>query len=449
MDNKIIIVGAGPAGLGAAYRLNERGYANWKVVERHDYVGGLSASFRDAHDFTWDVGGHVLFSHYEPFDRMVDEALGTRYLEHLRESWIRICSRWVPYPFQNNLRYLPRQTLHECLMGLYAISMNGHRKPGNFGDWILCTFGDGVAEHFMTPYNLKVWSTPLDTMSKDWIAERVSVVDFERVLKNVILEQDDVSWGPNNKFKFPEHGGTGEIFRKTAEKFNGHIVYNRDLAWVDADKKKIGYSDGTTDTYDVLITTIPLDQLVYKLKAGPDAVADAARRLVHNRVMIVGVGLARNDASDKNWMYFPEDRSPCYRVTYFSNYSPNNVPDIRTNFSLMGEVSYPQEGHLAEADAVNNTLQGFINTGLMTEADRDAVASVFTMDLDYAYPVPTLGRDRALSIIQPYLERQDIYSRGRFGAWKYEVGNMDHSVMEGIEVVDRLLCGKEETVIKG
>jgi protoporphyrinogen oxidase len=446
MDNKIIIIGAGPTGLGAAYRLNELGYKNWKIVERTSYIGGLSASFKDKEGFTWDVGGHVIFSHYEKFDRMVEEALGGKYLEHLRESWIRILDRWVPYPFQNNLRYLPKEILHECLVGLLHVSRDGHTKPANFQDWILCTFGEGIAKHFMLPYNTKVWSTPLEDMSKHWIAERVSVVDFERVLKNAILEKDDISWGPNNKFQFPLNGGTGEIFNRIATKFEEHLHCGNELLWIDTKTRSIGYTDGSSDTYDTLITTLPIDQLITKIKNKPDQTAAAGMKLVANSVMIVGIGFDRPDQSRKNWMYFPEKKCPCYRVTYFSNYSHNNVPDINKNFSLMGEVSYPRGKRLSEEAAVEETIQGFINTGLISESDRHHIKSIFTMDLDYAYPVPTLDRDQALSVMQPYLEAQNIYSRGRFGAWRYEIGNMDHSVMQGIEIVDRLLSGKEETV---
>ena len=103
MEDKILIIGAGPTGLGAAFRLQELGHRNWQIFERNNYVGGLSASFKDEKGFTWDVGGHVLFSHYEYFDRLLDNILGRDYLEHKRQAYIRVMNRWVPYPFQNNI----------------------------------------------------------------------------------------------------------------------------------------------------------------------------------------------------------------------------------------------------------------------------------------------------------------------------------------------------------
>ena len=112
----------------------------------------------------------------------------------------------APYPLQNNIRYLPEDALLECLIGLYRISIRLRGGSGNFKEWITESFGDGIAKYFMFPYNWKVWSTPLEKMSKDWIADRVSVVDFERVLSNVVLQRDDVSWGTQQHVQIPRPG---------------------------------------------------------------------------------------------------------------------------------------------------------------------------------------------------------------------------------------------------
>jgi len=97
-------------------------------------------------------------------------------------------------------------------------------------------------------------------------------------------------------------------------------------------------------------------------------------------------------------------------------------------------------------EIVEETIQGIINSGLIDKSDRGNIVSKFLFDIDYAYPIPSLNRDWALKKIQTELEKMDIYSRGRFGAWKYEVGNTDHSVMQGKEVVDRILGKGQEYV---
>ena len=106
-NTRIVVIGAGPTGLGAAYRLKELGHKNFTLYERSPYIGGLSASFKDDKGFTWDIGGHVMFSHYKYYDDCFDALMGKDYQMNMRECWVRMFDSWVPYPFQNNIRYLP------------------------------------------------------------------------------------------------------------------------------------------------------------------------------------------------------------------------------------------------------------------------------------------------------------------------------------------------------
>ncbi|MBC7946410.1 MAG: FAD-dependent oxidoreductase [Chitinophagaceae bacterium] len=447
---KILILGAGPCGLGAAHHLNKLGHTDWHLFERNRHVGGLSASFLDDNGFTWDVGGHVLFSHYDYFDRAIAEALGDSYYEHQRESWIRILQRWVPYPFQNNVRYLPDDALQECVSGLRNLSGSPDRTT-NFRDWMDTVFGSGIVKYFMEPYNRKVWGVPLETMSKEWIAERISVVDLARIERNIAEQRDDLSWGPNNVFRFPEYGGTGTIYESIAKPLHERIHLKHEMTEIDLDQKRVIFSNGRTEPYDVLINTSPLDLLVSRCRTIPEQVADAAGDLVHNGGLIAGLGFEGLRDDSRCWMYFPENNSPFYRVTNFHNYSRFNVPhgDCSKYFSLMCETTYSSYKPEDKTGIVEATLQGLVNSGMIDEEQKQQVASHYLIDIPYSYPVPTLGRDKALATIQPYLESRSVYSRGRFGAWKYEVGNMDHSFMQGVELVDRLLSGKPECTLNG
>jgi protoporphyrinogen oxidase len=444
----IVIIGAGPTGLGAAYHLNKSGHADWRLIERNSHVGGLSASFVDNNGFTWDIGGHVLFSHYDYFDKAVEEALGDACYHHLRESWVRILQTWVPYPFQNNIRYLPGDVLEECLNGLR------YRKgdPGevrNFREWMEAVFGGGIVRLFMEPYNRKVWGVPLETMGKEWLGERVSVVDLARVEQNIAERKDDVNWGPNNRFKFPKSGGTGAIFEGIARPFLDRVSFDHVLAAVDLDAKVVTFANGRREHFDVLINTTPLDCFIHKCLSVPDVVRDAANALEHNSGLIVGLGFAGGRKDSKCWMYFPESNSPFYRVTNFFNYSPHNVPQADTvnHFSLMCETTYSSHKPVDKEQIVENTIQGLINSGMISKEESTRIISRYRIDIPYSYPVPTLGRDRALAVIQPWLESHGVYSRGRFGAWKYEVGNMDHSFMQGVEVAKRIMTGAREEIL--
>jgi len=444
-DRRILILGAGPTGLAAGYRLRELGYRNFRILEASDHVGGLAASEQSANGFTYDIGGHVLFSHYEYFDRLFDTLMGSDYQELRREAWIWMAGRFLPYPFQNNIRYLPREMCLECLLGL----IEAQRAPPdlarfhNFEELILGVFGTGIAKHFMMPYNFKVWAHPPSMMNREWIGERVSMVDIARVLGNVILDRDEHTWGPNATFRYPRFGGTGGLFARMEPYVADQLALRCAAVAVDVDRKEVILEDGTREAYDHLLSTIPLDLLVRDMRGEvPDPVRGAAASLRHSGSYIVGVGLRQPTPSNKCWIYFPESDSPFYRLTYLSNYSPEVVPDPRTHYSLLAEVSHSGFKPVDRDRVVADTVQGLVNTKIISDADRADIVDTHLIERAYTYPTPSLERDGALGAILPWLESRDVYSRGRFGAWRYEVGNMDHSVAQGVEWVNRIICGE-------
>ena len=449
------IIGAGPTGLGAAHRLAELGRHDFCVLERDSQVGGLAASVTDAAGFTWDVGGHVVFSHYPAFDRLLDDLLGADVLHHQRESWIRVAGTFVPYPFQNNIRRLPPELAWECVEGLLAAGLaaarGGAPAPANFRDWIDSVFGPGVARLFMVPYNFKVWAHPAEAMSHGWIGERVSVVDAARVIKNIVLGRDDLAWGPNNTFSFPLSGGTGEIYRRLAGRFADRVRLGQPVVRIDPRRRTVRTADGLVVDYDHLLSTGPLDILVTEqLDGASPAMLEAAARLKHNGAVIHGLGFAGAPADPRCWMYFPEDDCPFYRVTNFHNYSPRNTPDpdgLRPRKrAIMTETAFSAHKPEDLPSLTERTLAGLVNTTLIDPADRDRLVDVWEHRVDYAYPIPCLERDAALAVLQPGLTRLGIASRGRFGGWKYEVGNMDHSFMQGVQWAERVVLGQAETV---
>jgi protoporphyrinogen oxidase len=440
---QIVILGAGPTGLGAAHRLAELGHDNWDIFERASHVGGLASSYRDPHGFIWDHGGHVMFSHYSYFDDLVETMLRGDYDQHLREAWIWIHGRFVPYPFQNNIHRLPPDAFLDCFLGIVEAQKAALPRE-NFSQWISAIFGEGIGRHFMEPYNFKVWAHPLDMMDTRWQGDRVPTVDIRRILDNLLHHRDDVSWGPNNKFKFPLLG-TGMLYERIAESLPKPVRLGKEVVRVDTASREISFSDGTSRSYDQLVTTMPLTELLKCVDDCPPAVRAAAGDLHHTEGLFVGIGVAEDCPSTKCWMYFPGSDSPFYRVTYLSNYSPQMTPGPG-HFSLLAEVSSSPYKREDPGDVVERTIQGMISCELLTpEQAEQKIVSRQLMRVPYSYPVPTLGRDEALAVIQPWLTEHEIFSRGRFGAWRYEIGNTDHSVMMGVELVDRLLLGKPET----
>jgi len=146
-------------------------------------------------------------------------------------------------------------------------------------------------------------------------------------------------------------------------------------------------------------------------------------------------------------MYFPEDNCPFYRVTYLSNYSPYMTPDPKTHYSLLCETSYSEFKPVDGDRIVDDTIQGLVNAGMIKDEDRKDIVDTWVYRADYAYPTPSVERDAILTKVIPYLEQHEVYSRGRFGMWKYEVSNTDHTLMQGVELINRLLLNEAEQTI--
>ncbi len=440
---QIVIVGAGPCGLGCARELTALGHDDFQVLEAAHTPGGLASSVVDPQGFTWDLGGHVVFSHFGEFDRLLAEVMGDDLLHHERSSFVRIGDRWVPYPFQNNLHHLPPALAEEALVGLIAAGTTTTVGTADFGSWMNSTFGAGIVRQFMQPYNEKVWAHPADVMSAGWIAERVSVVPWQQALAAVVHRRDEPGWGPNNLFAFPLRGGTGEIYRRAAEPLSARIRFASSVQHVEAGTRSMVVS-GVEQSFDHLLWTGPLDVLVRSIVDAPPEVLAAADLLVHNSVTIVGIGVEAPTTDDRSWFYFPEPEVPFYRATNFAKYSPANVPDGRTDrySSWMTEVASSSWRPLDSEGLVERVVESLRSVGLV---DVDApIASRHVHHIPYAYPVPTLGRDAALAVIQPWLMAHGIYARGRFGAWRYELGNMDHSVKMGVDIARLLVADTPE-----
>lgn len=453
LETDILIIGAGPTGLGAAWRLNAAGHRDWLLCEAATVAGGLAGSVTDEHGFTWDLGGHVQFSHYEYFDDLMDELLGAAgWLYHERESWVWLCKTFVPYPFQLNLHRLPLDERWACVRGLLRLRQHAAAQaPENFGEWIDAVFGEGIARVFMRPYNFKVWAYQPEELSRQWVGERVATVDLERVLENVLYQRDDVSWGPNNRFRFPKYGGTGAVWRALAERLDqqqpGKLKLGHKLVALDTAGRIAHFENGERVHYRRTLSSIPLDTLV-GLSDLEGELSEAARGLRYSSTHIIGVGLHGQPAGHlhkKCWMYFPDADSPFYRVTVFSHYSPNNVPDIGRYWSLMAEVSESAHKPVNRENVVEETLQGMVNTQLIP--DRSAVHHTWRRRLEHGYPTPSRERDAALQRLLPAFAARDVLSRGRFGAWKYEVSNQDHSFAQGVEAAEHWLTGAPELTV--
>lgn len=308
-------------------------------------------------------------------------------------------------------------------------------------------------------------------MQCQWLGERVAAPDLKAVTKNVILNKTAGNWGPNATFRFPARDGTGGIWIAVADtlpkekcKFGKTGAVDK----VNADGKYVTMEDGTQIKYNKLINTMAVDQLCERM--GDDSLVDLCKDLFYSTTHVIGVGIRGERPArigDKCWLYFPEDDCPFYRATIFSNYSPNNQPQANVQlktmqladgsapstdaakygpyWSIMLEVSESSMKPVDRANLMKDCIQGLVNTGMLQP--HDEIVSTYNRAFDHGYPTPTLEREGVLKQLLPKLQEKDIWSRGRFGSWRYEVGNQDHSFMLGVEAVDNIVNGAVELTL--
>lgn len=436
---KIVIIGAGPAGLGAAYGLEESGHNNFLILEKNTYPGGLSASFKTKKGFIFDFGGHVTFSNSAYFNEVYDKSLKGEFLTHNRGAWVYIDGKYVAYPFQNNIFQLTQKQAEECLAGVKDARAEKRKRPKNFKDWIYRAFGKGIAKYFLIPYNEKIWAHPLNLMGFNWIGERVTTVDYDDLLARYEKKTVDASWGPNNYFKFSRFGGTGRFFEVLARRISADkIKYGCSVKSIDLKKKIVYFKKGKSVRYDFLINTIPLNEFLKKSLNLDKKIKKLSGEFLYNSVISIGIGIKGAAPSGKTWIYFPEKNIPFYRLSYISNYSPHLVPK-RGYFSVLCEVSYSKRKKINVEKKVSDTISSVFKRGLAGRAAKSDIADIWHKTEKYAYPVPFLKRDKVLNKIVPYLKERAVYTVGRLGLWKYETGNMDHSFMQGVEAAREIL----------
>ncbi|KIN03728.1 hypothetical protein OIDMADRAFT_177831 [Oidiodendron maius Zn] len=472
----VLVIGAGPTGLGAAKRLHQIDGPSWMIIDSNETPGGLASTDVTPEGFLYDVGGHVIFSHYKYFDDCIDEALPKEddWYTHQRISYVRMQNVWVPYPLQNNVSMLPKAEQVKCIDGMIDAALlrrTAINKPKNFDEWILRMMGTGLADLFMRPYNYKVWAVPTTKMQCEWLGERVAAPDVKTCVRNVILEKVAGNWGPNATFRFPARDGTGGIWiavAKTLPKEKTLFGKQGEVRKVDADAHTVTLKGGKTIGYKKLITTMAVDQLVEQM--GDNDLISLSKGLFFSSTHVIGVGIRGDrpeNIGDKCWLYFPEDDCPFYRATIFSNYSPYNQPDKSVKlatqslgdgskpkssepkegpyWSIMLEVSESSMKPVDQANILRDSIQGLINTKMIEPTDE--IVSTYHRRFDHGYPTPSLEREGVLKDLLPKLQAKDIFSRGRFGSWRYEVGNQDHSFMLGVEAADHIVNGAVELTL--
>ncbi len=427
----IVIVGAGLAGLSTALHLHGVPY---RVFEREKEAGGLCRSYQ-MDGFTFDYTGHLLHFRQPPIKSLVEELLGDSLQKHARRSYVYSHQTYTEYPFQVNTYGLPPEVVRDCLLGFIATlttqpADRAATADRSFKTWILESLGEGMAKHFMIPFNEKLWQVSLDELTSDWVSWLVPKPDLKDVV-NGALGIKDKAFGYNPTFLYPDQGG----IRVLPEAFLSRvapIAYGTELVEVDATRRRATFSDGRVEPYEVLVSTIPVPELVAKCPDLPASIKEAARGLRCVSVYNVNLGVARERVSEKHWIYFPEHAYPFYRAGFPMNFCPSMGPDGCS--SLYVELSHQPTEAVPASELIGVVRLGLERAGILRPDDDVVVADV--RDITYAYVLFDRHRARVLPEILSELERRGIYSIGRYGRWEHT--SMEDAIAQGKQLADQL-----------
>lgn len=441
-----IIIGAGLTGLSAAYHLRE-GYV---LIERGDRVGGVCRS-ATLEGFTFDHAIHILYTR-DPYaaSLITQTLLKGDYHSQQRESWIYLNGIYTEFPFQANTFGHPPEVIAECVLGLIqATYQNGPCPPPvNFRNWICRTFGDGIAKHFMIPYNKKVWAMDPSLMDFSWIAERVPQPDIRSVLLGA-LQPAQRKIGFNNDFWYPKTGGIETLSR-------GFLPYVKNLK-LRSTVSRINTKERTlvvrtpeekeyTLGYSKVVSTMPLPAVVSLLDEASESVRAAAAQLQGNTVYAVNIGIegeiepkCRQDLPVKpgkfHWVYFPSEDFVLHRLSFPKNFSPNMCPEGMS--SIQVEVSSSPHRPVNKETIIEVVVAELRRAGIIRPCTRIVLKHMLT--LTPAYVIYDLRHRENVDLIRAFLQERNIYSCGRFGQWEYL--NMDHSILSGKKAAEWVRTG--------
>ena len=431
----IIIVGAGLAGLSTAYHLSGVPY---RLYEREREVGGLCRSYKKD-GFTFDYTGHLLHFRQAEIKALVETLLEGKLAKHARKSFIYSHQTYTEYPFQVNTFGLPPEVVRECLLGFIATltkpAVSSLPTQRSFKDWILDNLGEGMAKHFMVPFNEKLWKVSLDELTSDWVSWLVPKPELKDVV-NGALGIKDKAFGYNPSFLYPASDGIKVLPESFLPGIHG-VASGMELMEVDTKRRRAVFrnrEDGRSreEPYESLVSTIPIPELLKRCLDFPRHLKEAAEALRWVSVSNVNLAVGRDQVSDKHWLYFPEPAFPFYRVGFPMNFSPAlGRPGCS---SMYVELSHRPTERLSDEELIWRSKQGLEQAGILKPDDPLVVADV--KDLHYAYVYFDQHRARAVPEIVAELERRGIYSIGRYGRWEHT--SMEDAIGQGKRLAEQL-----------
>ncbi len=436
---KTAILGGGLTGITLARLLHESG-EEVTVLEREPECGGLCRS-RSASGFTFDVGGsHIIFSRDAEVLGFMLEQLGSNRTENSRNTKVYYKGRYIKYPFENGLSGLPKEDLFFCI-NEFVRTLIAHEKgelppPANFQEWILHTFGRGIAETYLIPYNEKIWKYPARKMSLHWVEGRIPRPPVEDVIRSAIGIETE-GYTHQSRFHYPLRGGIEALIRSIAAPLQDNIRTGFSVSSIRGTEGDWIVGDGNEEIRcERIVSTIPLQQLLGSLEGVPGSVLRACRALKYNSLASVCIGL-RGSVPGISWMYVPQPELGLFnRISFPSSYSPEVAPPGHA--SILAEITYREGDAVAampDTALVQHTLEALERMDILSRSD---VVYTRVERQKYAYVIYDLDYQRNIVRIKEYCARRRIGLVGRFAEFEYL--NMDGCIRNAMNYVGTTRC---------
>jgi protoporphyrinogen oxidase len=433
---KMGILGGGLSGLTLGGLLNH----DFEILEKEVECGGLCRTHIED-GFVFDRSGcHILFSRDHEALGLLLGALGNNKVRKRRNSKVLHKDRYVKYPFENGLFALLPQDNFECLQGFVEAVLESVRTgvapPRTFKEWCYRTFGRGIAEKYLIPYNEKIWKCDTADMSAHWVDGRVPQPRLEDVVKSAVGIETE-GYTHQLYYYYPKKGGIQSITRSLEKSLGSKIHTGFEVTRVShSGQGWLACSGNDSRYFDLVVSTMPVFDLVAALEGVPEAVKEAAAALRYNRLITVMLGLDVPTINQYTAVYIADKSILCHRLGFVSNFSDFAAPQGKS--SILAEISCSQtDDELWTARdelIVRRVTDDLVRLGIID--DRKRVCYQKVERSKYAYVVYDLSYQRNIGIVKDFFATTGIELLGRFSRFEYL--NMDACVRQAMTLAERL-----------
>jgi protoporphyrinogen oxidase len=410
----IVIIGSGMAGFGAAHQLHAEGIVP-VMYDKNDYHGGHTASFRYESGFLFDVGPHISYTKDPRIQAIFADSVNQEYETlqiYLNNYWR---GHWPQHPVQLHLHGLPEDVVIKVISDFVQEQYAPERTVNNYADWLLASFGPTFSELFPMQYTRKYHTTTADNMTTDWLGPRIYRPSLEEVLRGTLSAAAPTVHYITH-FRYPSNGGFVSYLNKFVPM--GNLNLNHNVVSIDPRTRLVTFSNGSVTHYDALISSVPLPDLIPTIAGAPREVVDAVKRLACTTLVVVNIGVDREDLSRGHVTYFYDEDICFARLGFPHMLAPSNAPS--GTGSIQAEIYFsrkykPFTG--SPDDWIEPVITDLRRCGYLRENDQ--ILDRRAMLLPYANIIFDLERAAALKIVHGYLDEIGIAYCGRYGDWGY------------------------------